>query len=706
MRYLLLTFLFINFISCKGQNETKMQKHNYKYTNKLITETSPYLLQHAHNPVNWMPWNKETLDLAKKENKLLIISIGYSSCHWCHVMEHESFENEEVAKVMNDTFISIKVDREERPDIDQVYMNAVQLMTGRGGWPLNCIALPDGRPIWGGTYFPKENWINALTQLANLYKETPNKAIEYADKLTEGVKNSSLVQFNNNKVSFSVDKLKTTIANWKEHLDTKLGGTKGAPKFPMPNNLSFLLRYGVQAGDAKIKNYVNTTLNNMAFGGIFDQLGGGFSRYSTDQKWHIPHFEKMLYDNAQLVSLYAHAYQATKNNTYKKTVYKTLQFIEDELTSKEGAFYSSLDADSFDKEGKLEEGAFYVWKKEELQAILGNDFELFSEYYNINSYGLWEHKNYVLIRKEGGKVFAEKHHLSTVDLEKKIAEWNKKLLNIRQKRSKPRLDDKSLTSWNALMLKGYIDAYQVFNNSHFLDVALKNAQFIVSKQLTADGGLNHSYKNGKSTINGYLEDYATVIDAFIDLYEATLNEKWLATAKQLTDYTFDHFFDQKNHMFYFTSDKDAALITRKFEVEDNVIPASNSIMANNLFKLSHYYSNPYYLKVSKQMLSNVYDKVENYGGSYSNWLQLLSNYAGSYYEIAVSGSNAIHKIKEINTKYIPNKLIAGTISKSSIPLMEGRDTDKETLIYICVDGACQLPVKDTNKALSFVKISF
>jgi len=683
-----------------------MKQKEYKYTNKLITETSPYLLQHAHNPVNWMAWNKETLELAKKENKLIIISIGYSSCHWCHVMEHESFENEEVAKIMNDNFISIKVDREERPDIDQVYMNAVQLMTGRGGWPLNCIALPDGRPFWGGTYFPKENWISALTQIAKLYKETPEKAEEYAENLTEGVKKSSLVQFNNNATTFSVSKLKNTVNTWKSHLDNKLGGSNGSPKFPMPNNLNFLLRYGFQAKDSEIKNYVNITLKNMAFGGIFDQIDGGFSRYSTDQKWHIPHFEKMLYDNGQLVSLYSNAYQKTKNKIYKDIVYKTLQFIENELTNDEGAFYSSLDADSLDKSGKLEEGAYYVWTKDELQTILKNDFELFSEYYNVNGYGLWEHQNYVLIRKDLDTNFAEKHQITLKQLEEKVSNWNTKLLTVRQKRSEPRLDDKSLTSWNALMLKGYVDAYKVFNNSHFLEIALKNAQFIVSKQLTADGGLNHSYKNGKSTINGYLEDYATVIDAFIDLYQATLNEKWLTSAKQLTDYTFDHFFDQKNHMFYFTSDKDAALITRKFEIEDNVIPASNSIMANNLFKLSHYYSNPYYLKVSKQMLANVYDKLGNYGGSYSNWLQLLSNYTGSYYEIAISGSDALTKLKEINKKYIPNKLIAGTLLKSTIPLMEGRNADKETLIYICVDGACQLPVNDTKNAINQIKINY
>ncbi|PCH51888.1 MAG: thioredoxin domain-containing protein [Flavobacteriaceae bacterium] len=704
MRHLLFTILIISFVSCKSQTENKMPEH--KYTNSLIKETSPYLLQHAHNPVNWYAWNKETLELAKKENKLLLISIGYSSCHWCHVMEHESFENDSVAAVMNKYFISVKVDREERPDIDQVYMNAVQLMTGRGGWPLNCIALPDGRPFWGGTYFPRDSWINALNQIAKLYAETPEKAIEYAEKLTEGVKKSDLVHFSKSKTEVTVSDLNSAVKNWKPTMDFDLGGRKGAPKFPMPNNYQFLLRYGIQAEDNEILNFVNTSLTNMVFGGIYDQIGGGFARYSTDQKWHIPHFEKMLYDNGQLVSLYAEAYQATKNKLYKNTVYHTLEFIERELTNNEGAFYSSLDADSKNNEGKLEEGAYYVWTKKELKSILKDDFELFSVYYNVNNYGFWEHDNYVLTRKNNTPEILKNHKISIEALENKITFWQKTLLKERTKKESPRLDDKSLTSWNALMLKGYINAYRVFNDQHFLEVAIKNATFINSKQLQENGNLNHNYKNGKSTINGYLEDYATVVDAYILLYEATLNEKWLNTAKQLTDYTFDHFYDSEKTMFYFTSDEDANLITRKMEIEDNVIPASNSIMARNLFKLSHYYSNSYYLKVSKQMLSNIKDKAQQYGSGYSNWLQLMADYSGDYYEIAIAGKNAIDKLKEINTKYIPNKLIAGSIKKSNLPLMEGRFNESETLIYICVDGACQLPVSDTKKALNQINIKF
>jgi len=359
---ILLLLIIIGFSNCKSQTKNKEmpKEETHKFTNDLIKETSPYLLQHAHNPVHWHAWNEKTLALAKKENKLILISIGYAACHWCHVMEHESFENEEVAKIMNEHFICIKVDREERPDVDQIYMNAVQLMTGRGGWPLNCIAMPDGRPIWGGTYFPKKNWVNALEQIAKLQQEEPQKLEEQAKQLHEGVVNSGLVHFNTDKPNFTKADLQQMLKIWEPRMDFKMGGRQGAPKFPLPNNFEFLLRYAKQANDKKILDYVNTTLTKMAYGGINDQVGGGFARYSTDAKWHIPHFEKMLYDNGQLVSLYAHAYTATKNELYKETVYQTTQFVERELMNDVGAFYSSLDADSDNEQGKLEEGAFYV----------------------------------------------------------------------------------------------------------------------------------------------------------------------------------------------------------------------------------------------------------------------------------------------------------------------------------------------------------
>ncbi len=701
---ILLTISTIIF-SCKSQTKDKMSTE-HKYTNDLIYETSPYLLQHAHNPVNWHAWNKETLELAKKENKLLLISIGYAACHWCHVMEHESFEDSTVAVIMNEHFINVKVDREERPDVDQIYMNAVQLITGRGGWPLNAIALPDGRPFWGGTYFPKDNWVKILHQIADLYKNDPKKAEEYAQKLTEGIQQSDIIILKTEEASFKLSELDLAVKNWLPTMDLKNGGRTGAPKFPMPNNIQFLLRYGIQKNDSQIKDYVKTTLTKMAYGGMNDQIGGGFARYSVDDRWHIPHFEKMLYDNAQLISLYANAHQATKNPLYKQVVFETTQFIERELYHEEGAFYSSLDADSLTENEELEEGAYYVWTKEELQKIIGSDFELFAKYYNVNLYGKWEKDKYNLIRNSSDKDFSKKNNITEEDLSQKIISWKKVLLKEREKRNKPRLDDKILTSWNALMLKAYVNAYTVFNEEHFLKVALKNAYFISNKQIKEDGGLYRNFKNGKSNIEAYLEDYATTIDAFISLYEATFDENWLMQAKQLTDYCFDHFYDDNSKMFFFTSDKDIELISRKIEIDDNVIPSSNSIMANNLFKLGHYYENKMYSSNAKIMLNNIKDNIVTYAAGASNWLNLYTNYLGEYYEIAISGNKAKEKLKEINKNYIPNKLLVGSTKESNLPLLKYKYSDKETTIFICIDGACQMPVNETEKALKQIKTQF
>ncbi len=707
MQKLLVLLIIISFSSCKSQTKNKeMPQETHKFTNDLIKETSPYLLQHAHNPVNWHAWNEETLALAKKENKLMLISIGYAACHWCHVMEHESFEDEEVAKIMNDNYICIKIDREERPDIDQIYMSAVQLMTGRGGWPLNCIAMPDGRPIWGGTYFPKKNWTSALEQITKLHKEEPQKLEEQATKLHEGVVNAGLVHFNTDKPNFTKEDLTAIVKNWENYMDFKMGGRQGAPKFPMPNNFEFLLRYATQANDKKILNYVNTSLTKMAYGGIFDQVGGGFARYSTDDKWHIPHFEKMLYDNGQLVSLYAHAYTATNNDLYKETVYETTQFVERELMNDVGAFYSSLDADSDNAQGELEEGAFYIWTKAELEQILKGDYNLFAEYHNVNDYGEWEEGKFNLIRTKSVAAFCSEYNITEEKLLPKIKKWKQLLLDERAKKIRPRLDDKTLTSWNALMLKGYVDAYIAFDDKHFLDIALKNANFIANVQLKGDGSLYRNYKNGKSSIAAYLEDYATVADAFIELYQATLDEKWLKLAKQLTDYSFDHFFDDKSRMFFFTSNLETGLITRKMDTDDNVIPASNSITANNLFKLAHYYSNGTYLATSETMLNNVKNKAMQYGSGASNWFLLYSNFVGDFYEVAVVGNDAQQKIKTINKTYIQNKLIAGSLTESKLPLLVNRYFKDETKIFICVDGACQMPTSDSKKAIEMMKLRF
>jgi uncharacterized protein YyaL (SSP411 family) len=704
MHRILYFIIAIGFlIQCKKSLQHSMTSH--PHTNQLIQETSPYLLQHAHNPVNWYAWNKETLDLAKKENKLILISIGYAACHWCHVMEKESFEDEEVAQIMNDHFINIKIDREERPDIDQIYMTAVQIMTGQGGWPLNCVALPDGRPVWGGTYFPKKQWTNTLIQIAKLYSEDPEKVIEYAAQLTEGVQKAGLISANTSALDFKKEDILIALEKWAENFDNIWGGNMGAPKFPMPNNLHFLLRHATQNNDSKLAKHVYNSLDKMALGGIFDQIGGGFARYSTDEKWHIPHFEKMLYDNAQLVSLYADAYQISQKEIYKETVYNTLDFIKKELTNKEGGFYSALDADSKTPEGLFEEGAFYVWTKKELKDILTTDYELFANYYNINAFGFWEEEKYNLIRKNSDVEFAQEHQITLNSLKSKVRAWKKILFEHRSHREQPRLDDKTLTSWNALMLKGYLDAYRVFGEDEFLNIATKNAHFIKKKQLRSDGGLNHNYKNGKSNINGYLEDYAAVIDAYIILYECTMDNEWLQTSKDLIDYCFVHFFDKTTNMFFFTSDLDESLIARKTEIHDNVIPASNSIMARNLFKLGHYFHNTSYSETAQNMLNNVKQQLQEYPAGYSNWMQLYADISSPFYEVAIVGKNAQEKINEIQQHYLPNKLVAGSTIPSNLPLLKYRYQSEKTLIYVCVDGACKLPVSSVDKAISQMKES-
>ena len=698
-KFYCLSLFFFLFISCSKNENTSDKK-----SNDLIHETSPYLLQHAYNPVNWKAWNSETLALAKKENKLIIISVGYSACHWCHVMEEESFENDSIAKIMNDNFINIKVDREERPDIDKVYMNAVQLMTGSGGWPLNCIALPDGRPIYGGTYFTKDQWSKVLISISKLYKEEPQKAIEFAENLTKGIQESQLITLNKESPSFTKNDIISSVNFWKDQIDTISGGFKGAPKFPMPNSLEFLLRYSYQFKDNSINNYVNNTLTKIAYGGINDQISGGFSRYAVDEKWHIPHFEKMLYDNAQLVSLYSKAYLKEKNDLYKSTVVETLNFIKEELTASNGAFYSSLDADSKNSLGENEEGAFYGWKEAELKQLLKNDFSLFKDFYNINDFGFWEKDTYVLIRTQSKVDFAAANKITLIALENKIANWKSTLNSARNKRIKPNLDDKILTSWNALMIQGYIDAYKALGDKEYLKIALKNANFLIDHQLRKDNGLNRNFKNGLSTINGYSEDYGTVIQSFISLYEVTLDEKWLATSKSLIDVLFVNFFDEKNQMFYFTSKEDESLIARKYEVNDGVIASSNSIIANSLFKLGHYFSNTNYLKTSEQMLNNLKEDVQMNPANYSNWLNLMTNFTNPFYEVVVAGNNAMEVNRSLINNYNPNILIAGTTKENNtLPLLLYKYNEDETLIYVCVNGTCKLPQTNIKKAIESIE---
>jgi uncharacterized protein YyaL (SSP411 family) len=663
------------------------------FMNHLANSTSPYLLQHANNPVDWYPWGADALRKAKDENKLIIVSIGYSACHWCHVMEHESFEDDSIAAVMNKYFVCIKVDREERPDIDQVYMSAVQLMSGRGGWPLNCICLPDQRPIYGGTYFRKNDWASLLFNLADFYTQKPKEAEEYAVRLTEGIQKYETTDFIKEQQQYSKDDLKLIVDKWKKQFDMVEGGSGSSPKFPMPNNWLFLMRYAYLMNDSEIAQAVTLTLKKMGFGGIYDHIGGGFARYSVDGRWHVPHFEKMLYDNAQLISLYAEAFTFRSSALYKQVVDEIITFTLRELTSPDGGFYSALDADSEGVEGK-----FYTFTKADIQGILGDEAELFCIYYNITDEGNWEEElTNVLFRKEKDLQLANKLGLPLELLVEKIEASRKKVFEVRALRLRPGLDNKILASWNGLMLKGLCDAYRAFNNPAYLDIALKSAGFILDNMTHGEGRLSRIYKGENNESVAFLDDYANVIDALIALYEVTFDEKWLGHSIELADYAIAHYYDPANGIFYFTADDKEQLIARKSEIMDGVIPSSNSVMARNLKKLGLLFDDAEYLEISSQLLRNIMPHMEKYGSAYSNWAMLLLDEVFGVYEVAVTGPGYENIRVEIENNYIPNKIILGG-TKGSLTLLVDKFGNK-TQVFICKDKTCSLPVYNTVDAL-------
>lgn len=588
-----------------------------KTSNQLSKESSPYLIQHAHHPVHWVPWTDAAFNEAKRMNKMVLISIGYSACHWCHVMAHECFEDQEVADLMNAHFINIKVDREERPDVDQVYMSAVQLMTQRGGWPLNCITLPDGRPIYGGTYFPKEQWIHILKSLVYTFQNDFDKVEEYAAKLHEGLSVNELIAIPQDEPNLQSEKLLELVARWKKQFDWMEGGMSRAPKFPMPNNYSYLLAHGLFFKDEKLQEYLRLTLDKMANGGIYDQIGGGFTRYSVDMIWKVPHFEKMLYDNAQLMELYALAYQSLKVHSYKQLVEEIFTWLQREMRDDSGAFYSAIDADS---EG--EEGKYYCWNESELKSIILTDYSLFADYYSISNRGFWEDDKYIPLKTQSDSEFAKKWNLDMEVLESKVSDWKSSLLSERQKRVAPGLDHKCLTSWNAQLIKGMCQAYNSLHQEAFLIEARKIGKWILSSQLQSNGELFHVNTNGVPSIQGFLEDYAHAIDAFIELYQRTGELCWIEQAKKWAVIVEEEFMHPESKMCYFTSN-DSQLVVRKMEIHDNVIPSSNSVMARNFYRLGTYFREERWIENARQMLANMYDGMETYGSGYSNWAHLL-----------------------------------------------------------------------------------
>lgn len=675
--------------------------------NRLQFETSPYLLQHAGNPVDWYAWGEEALQKAKAEDKPIIVSIGYSACHWCHVMEHESFENEQIAALMNEKFICVKVDREERPDIDAIYMDAVQAMGLRGGWPLNVFLNPDGKPFYGGTYFQSRQWMGLLGQIAEAYVKHRSELDKSADGFSQNMQTMESEKYGlvAETKTFHQDDLHQMFAKLSAQFDTEWGGMNRAPKFPMPSNWFFLLRYYSVTQRTEALTQVVRTLDKMALGGIYDQLGGGFARYSTDGEWFLPHFEKMLYDNAQLLGLYAEAYLQTRHPLYREVLIQTAEFVREWMTGPEGGFYSAYDADSEGVEGK-----FYVWTHAEVQQLLGGQAEWFCAYYGITEAGTFldeaTHQptgTNILFPQRRFESFCAERGFNTAIYTPLLAQCKQQLLQARAKRIMPGLDDKVLTSWNALMIKGLLAAYVATEQPSLLALAKKNAHFVRSK-LTHGNQLWHSYKNGKAKIMGFLEDYAAVIDAYISLYEITFEEEWLAFAESHTLYVWEHFWDANDELFYFTDQQAERLIARKKEVFDNVVPSSNSMMANNLYRLGYLLSRKDFVNTAKHLVAKVKRLLLVNADYLSNWAIAAVSMATPFAEVVIVGPDYQEVAKQIRRQYLPNKVMLGAAAKSTLPLFAGRSsTGTDTLIYVCIDQTCQLPLRTAQEAISMLE---
>ncbi len=665
----------------------------HKESNRLIHATSPYLLQHAYNPVQWHEWGTEALQKALAENKPILVSIGYSSCHWCHVMERESFENDDIAQIMNEHFVCIKVDREERPDIDQIYMEAVQAMQQHGGWPLNVFLTPDQKPFYGGTYFPPQNWAQLLIQIDRAFKQRRAEIDQSAEGIREHLQTSDLQRFAKDPATEQFTKvgLDSMYQRIASRFDSRRGGMEKAPKFVMPSIWLSLLRYFAITRNEDALHMVGFTLDRMTMGGLYDQVGGGFSRYSVDGEWFAPHFEKMLYDNAQLVSLYSEAYSVTKVEHFKTVVYDTVTWLTREMSHPEGGFYSALDADSEGVEGK-----FYTWTWDELKDMCG---DLQPEYFGAKREGNWEHGRNILTRTERDQEFMADLNINEAELHGRAGRVRQRLLHEREKRIRPGLDDKVLAGWNAMMAQGLIDAYKAFGDRLFLDLALRNIAFIESR-LIDNGRLKRAFKNKASETEGFLEDYAYLVQAYISLYQVTFNEEHLGKAERWTQYTWDHFFDPSDGYFHFASGSAEQLIARKKEIFDNVIPASNSIMARNLHHLGILLDRDPWKQQAIKMTSRLAGMITNEPNYMSNWGIVYAEITQGLAEVVISGPDAEPIRKELHTRYLPMTLTLGSATKSQLPMLTGRDPKEgKTVIYVCFDKTCKLPVENVEEAL-------
>ncbi|MBD0331357.1 MAG: thioredoxin domain-containing protein [Chitinophagaceae bacterium] len=691
----------------------KLHRNLAPKANRLIWESSPYLLQHAHNPVDWYPWGEEAFEKARKEGKPLLVSIGYAACHWCHVMEKESFEDPEVAAIMNEHFVNIKVDKEERPDVDHIYMDAVQAITGSGGWPLNVFITPDRKPFYGGTYFPprrafnRASWTEILLAISHAYQQNKSEIEQQADNLTSHLTASNAFGISSPSSNILDErKIYQAFENIMKTADKEWGGFGKAPKFPQTFTITFLIRYSHVAqssvhGSTKsvdeALNHALLSLDKMIQGGIYDHVGGGFARYSTDNEWLVPHFEKMLYDNALLVSTLAEAYQLTGDNKYKDTLDETLQFVEREMMHQKGGFFSALDADS---EG--EEGKFYVWNLEEVKNILGDDAEMFCRYFDITQKGNWEEKNILRI-KTPLKEFAAQNKITEDELQKVIVRGKNVLLQKRNDRIRPQIDDKVLLSWNALMNIAYSNAYAATGNAHYKDVAEKNMRFLLINLKARNNTFLHSWKNEEAKHPAFLDDYAFLISALLQLSEITGDVSWLKKAKNITETVLQQFSDTESPFFFYTSSAQKDILLRKKEIYDGATPSGNAVIAINLYRQAILFDLPEWAQMAEKMVSSLGEITIKYPTSYGVWLSLLLEMAYSTQEIAIVGANYVGLLSEVLKVYVPHRVImAAHAPTDQFPLLKDKEVNEETLIFLCKNYACQKPVNSIKSFKSLV----
>jgi len=692
----LIVLTLCSVISCKNSVKHDSQvsqqlEEDFKYTNALIKETSPYLLQHAHNPVDWMPWGQKAFDLAEHQNKLVVLSIGYSSCHWCFVMEEESFEDEQVAKLMNEYYISIKVDRDERPDVDAVYQTALQMVNGFGGWPLNAIILPNGKPVYLGTYHEKEKWMTVLSNFRKEYALHPEKVHEYANLLTKGVQETYELPISTEEDAIGIEDITTAIHQWSKDWDTIWGGDIGEQKFVVPSKMELLLDYGILNKNLEAQEHVKNTLDVISISGIHDHLGGGFFRYTTDAEWKVPHFEKMLYDNAQLLKLYARAYRVFKDQQYKFVVEKTFGFLNREMKSVEGGYYSSLDAST---DGT--EGAYYTWTTNELKSVLKDNYDDFFDFFGKTALKESQLDRFILFQKYPDSIFAVQHGMNIQEVRHKRRTWQTKLNTYRKRREAPKKDDKVISSWNALLIDAYIEAYRAFGEEKYLKAA-EETFAALRKHNFKNGRPLHSYKTNSTQDNAFLEDYAFLANSAWNLYRTTHKKDYQYLAKSLTQKALHSYVNPDSPLFYYSAS--SKLIAKVVDREDGVLPSSNAAMARNLSEIGQFDHNTRYLDQSTTMLGALVPEFLALPQNYGQWGRLMLENALPFYEIVIIGPEADVLVKRIREHYLPNTLIVSSKTESNSFLFKNRYVDATTLIYICRNNTCKLPVKSVKEAI-------